>query len=190
MIGRLIKIYIESILFFRYWFWKIIVHFAGGKIGKRVRIYDHVKLITRKGRPLFIGDNVSILCGVVISTSESGRFTIGNNVYIGEYSVLSSNEEIIIEDYVLIGPHTNIVDFDHIFDDVNLKISLNKYKTKKVIIKKGAWLGCNCCILKGVTIGEGAIIGAGSVVTQDIPSYCIAVGNPAKVIKRLINDNK
>ena len=53
-----------------------------------------------------------------------------------------------------------------------------------VVIKDGVWIGQNVCILPGVTIGEKAIVGAGSVVTKSIPDYCIAVGNPARVIKK------
>ena len=98
MIGYLVKKAVETILFFRYCFWKIIVISAGGRLGNGARIYEQVKLITGKGRPLFIGDNVSFLQGVIISASESGKFIIGDNVYIGEYSVLASNQEIVIDE--------------------------------------------------------------------------------------------
>ena len=60
------------------------------------------------------------------------------------------------------------------------------FKEGKVIVKDGAHLGIGCIIMPGVTIGEGAIIGAGSVVTRDIPPYCVAVGAPAKVIKTFV----
>ena len=58
-------------------------------------------------------------------------------------------------------------------------------KTAPIKIKKGAFIGASSIILKGVTIGERSIIGAGSVVTQDIPDYCVAIGNPARVIKKI-----
>ncbi len=57
--------------------------------------------------------------------------------------------------------------------------------SKPILIKSNAWIGMNCIILKGVTIGEGAIVGAGSVVTKDVPDWTVAGGNPAKVIKVL-----
>ena len=62
------------------------------------------------------------------------------------------------------------------------------FKEGKVIVKDGAHLGIGCIIMPGVTIGKGAIIGAGSVVTRDVPDYCVAVGAPAKVIKSFIKE--
>jgi galactoside O-acetyltransferase len=57
--------------------------------------------------------------------------------------------------------------------------------SKSILIKDKAWIGFNCIILKGVTIGEGAVVGAGSVVTQDVPDFTIVAGNPATVIRKL-----
>ena len=54
-----------------------------------------------------------------------------------------------------------------------------------VLIRRGAWIGAQCIILKGVTIGEGAVVGAGSVVTKDVPDWCIVAGNPARVVKEI-----
>ena len=184
MLGKLIRLYINIGLKYRYYLWKIILTINGGQIGKNVRIYSQVKLVSHKGRPIRIGDNVTILQGVIISTAESGRFNIGNDVYIGEYSVLASNEEIIIEDDVLIAPHNNIVDFDHRFKYPEISISKQGFEARRIVIKKGAWIACNCCILKGVTIGEGSVIGAGSVVSKDVPPYSIAVRNSAMIIRR------
>jgi len=183
MINAIIKFYMNLGFFTRYYLWKCILYFRGGSIGRNVKIFPLVKIVSNKDRIIEIGDNVTIMQGVIISTSASGKCTIGNNVYIGEYSVLTSNCEITIEDDVLVAPHNNLVDFDHSYDNRAVKIIEQKVNAQKILIKKGVWIGTNCCILKGVTIGEGAIIGAGSVVTGDIPPYCIAVGNPAKVIK-------
>jgi len=155
----------------------------GGSVGKNVKIYEGAKLALRKGCPINIGNNVSIEKGVVISTSEKGRIFIGNNVYIGEYCVLMSNEEIEIGDNVLISPHNDIVDFEHIYQDINRPVNLQGLNTKKITIQEDVWLGSGSKILMGVTIGKGAVVGAGSIVTTDIPPYHVVVGNPAKTIK-------
>jgi len=155
----------------------------GGHIGKNVRIYEGVKLASQKGCPINIGDNVSIEKGVVISTSEKGRIIIGNNVYIGEYCVLTSNEEIEIGDHVLISPHNDIVDFNHIYQDLNRPINQQGFVAEKIKIQEDVWIGSGSKILMGVTIRKGAIIGAGSIVTKDVPPYHVVAGNPAKTIK-------
>jgi acetyltransferase-like isoleucine patch superfamily enzyme len=77
--------------------------------------------------------------------------------------------------------------FAHINPTANEFLKKNGYPrtTKPVLIKKGAVISVGCIIIAGVTIGENSIVGAGSVVTQDIPDYCVAVGNPARVIKKI-----
>ena len=70
------------------------------------------------------------------------------------------------------------------YSDTHTILNSNHVKTQPVYIGKNVWIGVGVKILKGVTIGDGAIIGAGSVVTKDIPEKCLAVGNPAKVIRK------
>lgn len=111
---------------------------------------------------------------------------IGKGVFIGSDVFIDNTypESIVVEDYVTIISRTFIV--GHTFDPVHLKNVLRDKtrETKRgVTLKKGCYVGAQCCILAGVTIGECAIVGAGSVVTEDIPSYSIAVGVPAKVVR-------
>lgn len=183
MSGRIIRFFIHFNLRLRYLFWKTILEIYGGSVGKNVKIFEGVKMALRKGCPITIGDNVSIEKGVVMSTSEKGRISIGNNVYVGEYSVLSSNIEIEIGDNVLISPHNDIVDFNHIYQDRSVPIPQQGITAKKITIQEDVWIGSGCKILRGVTLGKGAVIGAGSVVTKDVPPYQVSVGNPAKAIK-------
>jgi len=152
-------------------------------MGKNVKIFEGVKMALKRGCPITIRDNVSIEKGVVMSTSEAGKISIGNNVYLGEYSVLTSNQEIEIGDNVLISPHNDIVDFNHIYQDQDIPINQQGITAKKITIEEDVWIGAGCRILRGVTIGKGAVVGAGSVVTKDVPSYHVVVGNPAKTIK-------
>jgi acetyltransferase-like isoleucine patch superfamily enzyme len=186
MLGKILRFLYFNIGFkLRYIFWKCILFFNGSSIGKNAIIHGQVKLASDKNRPIHIGENVIIMQGVIISTSQKGKIYIGNDVYIGEYTVITSNEEIIIQDNVMIAPHNNIVDFDHKFSNLGNITSKSSFVAEKIIIKKGAWVASSCCVLKGTTIGEKAIIGAGSVVTKDVPACSVAVGNPASVIKRL-----
>lgn len=109
---------------------------------------------------------------------------IGKNVYIG-YDVIFDRihpELITIEDYVEIGDRCIIS--AHSRGTLPLR---DKYprKVENVIIKKGSWIAPGCIILQGVKIGEKSVIGTGSVVTKEIPPYSVAVGVPARVIKKL-----
>ncbi len=86
---------------------------------------------------------------------------------------------ITIEDNVMVAAHVSFITNNH--DPYDREVLL----CKPILVKKGAWLGANATLLPGVLIGKYAIIGAGSVVTHDVPDYSVVVGNPAKVIKTL-----
>jgi acetyltransferase-like isoleucine patch superfamily enzyme len=183
MLSKILKLVIHFNLSLRCLFWKTILGINGGSVGKNVKIYEGVKLASKRGCPVHIGDNVSIEKGVVISTSENGKICIGSNVYIGEYSILASNKEIEIGNNVLISPHNDIVDFNHIYKDINRPVNEQGIIAKKITIEEDVWIGSGSKVLMGVTIGKGAVIGAGSVVTKDVRPYEVATGNPAKTIK-------
>lgn len=98
---------------------------------------------------------------------------------------------ITIEDDVMLGSGVHIYVHNHRFDDPNTPIiDQGFYASEPVLLRKGCWIGANSIILPGVTIGENAVIGAGSVVTKSIESYILSAGNPAKVIRtiRAINE--
>lgn len=84
---------------------------------------------------------------------------------------------------VLIGPHVCIHTTNHNYSDRSTLIRLQGSTPEPVIIEDDVWVGANSVILPGVRFGKGCVVGAGSVVTKSVPSYCIAVGNPARVIK-------
>jgi acetyltransferase-like isoleucine patch superfamily enzyme len=85
------------------------------------------------------------------------------------------------------GHNVYITDQNHGYEDVSLPISKQSQPERAVKIGSGSWLGYGSVVLPGVTIGEHCVIGANSVVTRDVPSYSVAVGVPARVIKRYIN---
>lgn len=116
------------------------------------------------------------------------QISIGTNVVIRPNTVLMADDyaKIYIENDVMIGMGVHFYVNNHKFDNIDIPISeQGYYPSEDVVVKDGAWIGANAIILPGVTIGRNAVIGAGSVVTKSIPDYCVAVGNPARVIKNI-----
>ena len=110
---------------------------------------------------------------------------IGKNCYICYYFTILNASTVTIGDNVLIASHVLISSENHSMDpESELPYMSQPLMTKPVNVGDGCWIGEKVCILPGVTIGKKCIIGAGSVVTKNIPDYAIAVGNPAEVVKK------
>jgi UDP-2-acetamido-3-amino-2,3-dideoxy-glucuronate N-acetyltransferase len=140
------------------------------KIGKGTRIWHQAQV--REGAKL--GGNCNIGKGVYIDFDVE----IGNNCKIQNYA--SVYHGAIVGDEVFIGPGAVLT------NDKNPRAFIwNEEKVGKIIIRKGASIGANATIVCGVEIGEYAMIGAGAVVTKDVPAYALVVGNPAKVIGKV-----
>lgn len=128
------------------------------------------------------------LCGpVILQTWPGGKIQIGDNTGASSV-VISSRSGVVIGDYVNIGGNVRI--FDHDFHALNATVRRSERgcddcATKPVTIGNDVFIGTQSIILKGVTIGDRAVIGAGAVVSKDIPADCIAVGNPAVVIRKI-----
>ena len=157
------------------------------------------------GRDVFIlgikyitlGEKTSIASHSIITAWDYYRLTkqyfypsivIGKNVSIGEYCHLTSINKIVIGDGVLTGRWVTITDNSHgsiTNTELDIKpIDRPLYSKGEVVIERNVWIGDKVTILPGVHIGEGTIIAANSVVTKDIPSFCVAAGAPAKIIKQ------
>lgn len=114
---------------------------------------------------------------------------IGENVEINDYVHIAAGEKVILGNNVLIASKVFISDINHgsytmeHSDSPDLPPAKRKLSTNPVFIEDNVWLGESVCVLPGVTIGKGSIIGSLSVVTKDIPPFSIAVGSPAKVVK-------
>jgi acetyltransferase-like isoleucine patch superfamily enzyme len=125
--------------------------------------------------------------GVTIYMQKARGIRIGCNCHIAPYVQLDwlYPSQISIGDNVAIGSNTMI--FAHINIGTNEFLKTKKYprQVKPVNIKTGAWINPGCIITAGVTIGENSILSVGSIVTNDVPDYCIAAGNPARVIKKI-----
>ena len=138
----------------------------GAEIGEGTKVwhFTHIMSGAKVGKKCSIGQNVNI----------GGRAVIGNGVKI--QNNVSLYDDVIIEDNVFCGPScvfTNVINPRAFIE--------RKHEYKRTLIKKGASIGANATIVCGVTVGEYALIGAGSVVTKDVPPYALVYGNPARV---------
>jgi acetyltransferase-like isoleucine patch superfamily enzyme len=113
--------------------------------------------------------------------------TIGDRCLIGKGSGIVGHFSIEIGDDVWTGHNVYITDQNHGYQDVTLPISVQTMPEKPVRIGNGSWLGYGSVILPGADIGEHVVIGANSVVTGSIPSFSVAVGSPARVIRQYID---
>lgn len=139
-----------------------------------------------KDKFLFFDDSAEFRSGAYAVYCSSIK--IGKNVVIRPNTMLLADESTIIDiqNNVMLGPGVQMYTDNHDFNDITRPIiEQEHYQLKNITIEKDSWIGANSIILTGVTIGEHSVIGAGSVVTKNIPSYCVAVGNPCKVIKEL-----
>lgn len=148
------------------------------------------------GEYMELGDGVSFSRGCILTAW--GRFRqwkynpsikIGNGCNFGEYNHITAIDSITIGDGVLTGRWVTITDNAHGKIDYQ---SLSHPPQERELCSKGpvrigcnVWIGDKATILPGVTIGDGVVIGANSVVVNDLPSYCVAVGNPARIVKNL-----
>ena len=141
-----------------------------------------------------VGDDVTFHGKTGIYTgrsAEQARLIIGNKVSIGHQAVFSCNQEIVIEDNVYIANSCSFSDNDgHPIDPELRSAGLPPDRSRPVRICRQAWIGSGCYVLKGVTVGRAAIIGANSVVTRDIPPFAVAAGNPARVIRMLREESQ
>lgn len=135
----------------------------------------------------------NVVCRGILVAEYGGKIDIGHHVYIGDNTILSAYDEISIGDNVLISHGVHIFDndshpkdavarelhFHAILEGIRYQVRKDSMGFEKITIGNNVWIGFNSIILKGVTIGEGSIIGCGTVVTQDIPPYSVVVGQKA-----------
>lgn len=117
---------------------------------------------------------------------KGSNIIIGDNVFIGHNTEFNISERISIGNDCLIASNCKFIDHDHGFSVVNKPIRLQEPKLSPIIIEDNVWIGTSCIILKGVTIGSGSIIGAGSLVNKNVPPNEIWCGSPASQKKKRI----
>ena len=179
------------------------------QFGNNLQVYNKVYVTGRRGRitigddfTFTSGDGINPICrnirGCIHTDSVGSKITVGNHVGMSAPCIWVK-KSLTIGDHVKIGGNCLIFDTNtHQIDflarrgqkpadksDISTTV-----QSAPITIEDDVWIGANCIILKGVTIGARSIIGAGSVVTKSIPADCIAAGNPCRVIRRLNeNDN-
>lgn len=169
-------------------------------IGKNIIFGRHTKIILSNGssrNDIVIKDNARIFGTLHVS---GGRIIIEEDVHIGPFSIVGSTEEVQIKKLAMISTRVDIIDNNnhpvHPSDRkiMNMSGGIPKYKTwkysdkAKIIVGENTWIGKDSLVLKGVTIGDNSIVAARSVVTKDVPIETIVAGNPAKVVKKDIDN--
>jgi len=115
--------------------------------------------------------------------------SIGDRCLIGRESSLVAHSSIVIEDDVWTGQQVHITDMNHGYVILDQPISKQSEPDAPVRVGAGSWLGHHVVVLPGVTIGRHVAVGAGSIVTRDLPDFCVAVGAPARVVRRYLPDD-
>ena len=141
------------------------------------------------GESTMIGPHVALSAGMVEGQEalHSPVVTIGDRCLIGRGSGIVGHFRIEIGDDVWTGHHVYITDQNHGYENIDVPISVQSQPERSVRIGNRSWIGHGSVILPGVSIGTHVVVGANSVVTKDIPDYCVAVGSPARVIRQYQN---
>lgn len=188
-------------------FWTYYLRFCGAKVGKNLRVEGCIHILLRDGarlNNLFIGDNVTFAGANYIRIRRNGKITlhngvrvgihvwlvtandaelmVGKNAILGSYSIFNGGHGIKIGANCIFAGFVYINSSEHYFRKGEL-IRNQGFYGAPVEVGEDVWLGGHLSVNKGVKIGTGTVVGAGSVVTKDIPAYKVAVGNPAKVIR-------
>jgi acetyltransferase-like isoleucine patch superfamily enzyme len=171
----------------------LLCYIRGVRLGKKV-LFNGFPLIRRyENSDIYIGDNClfnsaknSVRVGlqrpcVFVTLSEGAEIIIGNHSG-ATGSTLVAAKKIVIGNNVLIGANSMIIDNDFHNPDPGKRLLSTDVPARPIIIEDNVFIGTNCMILKGVIIGENSVIGANSVVINNIPKNAIAIGNPCKVV--------
>lgn len=141
------------------------------------------------GRDTMIGPDCTLSAGMVPGQEciTDPVVSIGDRCLIGKGSGIVGHFSIVIGDDVWTGHDVYVTDQNHGYEDPDVPISRQSMPEREVRIGNGSWLGYGTVVLPGAIVGEHVVIGANSVVTGEIPSYSVAVGAPARVVRRLVD---
>jgi len=166
-----------------------ITHGKHIRCGKNVKFEDFSEIHGLCSDGLNFGDYVTISRGVMIRPSSyyggdyGNGLTIGEHSSIGPYGYVGCSGKIVIGKNVMFGPKCSLFAENHVFSDTESSIKSQGVQQKGITIEDDCWIGSNVTILDGVTIGKGSVIGAGTLVTKDIPTGSIVVDKREKLIR-------
>ena len=149
---------------------------TGLLVGKNVAFVIYGELI--------VGAAVTLSDGCAIEVGPRGRLVLGDRVFIGRHSVISSQQSVEIGSRTLIGEHSTIRDQDHHLDPEERLREISAIKDP-VVISKNVWIAAGVRVLKGSRIGEGAVVAANAVVRGEVPAGVLAAGIPARVVRTI-----
>ena len=159
------------------------------RCGKNVKFEDYSEIHGLCSEGLNFGDYVTISRGVMIRPSSyyggdlGIGLTMGEHSSIGPYGYIGCSGRITIGKNVMFGPKCSLFAENHVFSDTQSSIKSQGVKQKGITVEDDCWIGSNVTILDGVTIGKGSVIGAGTLVTRDIPAGSIVVDKRDKVTR-------
>lgn len=156
-------------------------------LGRDVYI-DHSVYLHACPDGIRIGDGSFVMHGSVLHVFNfrdlpHAGITIGRKCFIGELNVIRGQGGVTLGDYVYTGPLVQILAVNHVFDDPNVPIMEQGITARGIVIEDDVWLASGVIVLDGAHIGHGSVVGAGSVVTEDLPPFSIAVGSPARAVR-------
>ncbi|MBI3874557.1 MAG: acyltransferase [Verrucomicrobia bacterium] len=161
-------------------------------------------LLCRADQPesIRIGHGATVYLGTMFDVGPRGKVSVGQyalvngawiicdaQVEIGDYALISWNVVLMDTYRVPFSPEARRVELQQV-PRRKLRRPLADVPAKPIRVGRNVWIGFDCCVLPGVTIGEGSIVGARSVVTADVPPYTIVAGNPARIIRQIENDER
>ena len=158
--------------------------------GRNVKFEDFSEIHGLCSDGLVFGDNVTISRGVMIRPSSyyggdlGSGLTMGDHSSIGPYGYIGCSGKITIGSNVMFGPKCSLFAENHVFSDTESTIKSQGVKQKGIIIEDDCWIGSNVVILDGVTVGKGSVIGAGTLVTKDVPPGSIVMDKRNKVVEQ------
>lgn len=179
-------------------YFKIFMKLNKVKFGKKLNLYGIPVIFRKKGSQLTIGENCSIkssflsnLIGInhrtiIVTRTEEAKINIGDNVGISGATIYA-RKGITIGNNTLIGGNVKILDNDFHPLQVQARNNDDKsmIKSKEIIIGENCFIGCNSILLKGTKVGNGSVVGAGSVLSGIYPDHSIIAGNPARIISKI-----
>jgi acetyltransferase-like isoleucine patch superfamily enzyme len=140
------------------------------------------EVVLKHPETMEVGDSVFIGAHSMIQGRFDGTCRIGNHVWIGPHSYFDARD-LVLEDYVGWGPGAKVLGSAHTGFPLDVPIIATELRIERVVVGYGADIGTNATLLPGVTVGAHSIVGAGAVVTDDVPEYAVVAGVPAKVLR-------